>query len=410
MASRSEIAAVYAAGLVQGLALVTFPAAGAVFTSASEYGLSATEYGGMFVPQAIAAIVFALLGAGLTRRVGARRIFLTGLGANAVAMGLLLASSFVMNTHALAYGVLLLATGCLGVGFGLTVPTLNTYAAGFFPRQVDKAVLAMNALLGCGTALAPVLVAVFVGLGIWWGLPVMVGALVVVLLAFALRLDLRLAPPSAAAGVRAGSPRRPSRFGWFAAFALLYGLCETIDGNWATLLMTRQLGSSAAQASLALTAFWGSVTAGRILFAFTERWLPERLLCRWLPLLLAASFALGASLQRGQASAGILVFALAGLACSALLPLVISFAQAEFESIAASVAGGLIACYQVGYGLAAFGVGPLQVHLGWSLGEVCAATTGVALMLALLAAFVSRQSKSLIEAPIVNPRNNGELP
>ncbi|MBU6258578.1 MAG: MFS transporter, partial [Burkholderiales bacterium] len=195
MASRAEIAAVYAAGLVQGLALVTFPAAGAIFTSAGGYGLSATEYGGLFVPQAVAAIAFALLGAGLTRRVGARRIFRAGLGANAAAMILLVASSLVMRSHALAYGLLLLATAGLGVGFGLTVPTLNAYAAAFFPRRVDKAVLAMNALLGCGTALAPLLVAVFVGLGLWWGLPLLVAALVAALLGFGARLALPLAAP-----------------------------------------------------------------------------------------------------------------------------------------------------------------------------------------------------------------------
>ena len=62
----------------------------------------------------------------------------------------------------------------MGVGFGLTVPAINTLAAAFFPHNVDKAVLVLNALLGVGTALAPVFVAIFVGLGIWWGLPVLV--------------------------------------------------------------------------------------------------------------------------------------------------------------------------------------------------------------------------------------------
>ena len=57
---------------------------------------------------------------------------------------------------------------------------------------------------------------------------------------------------------------------------------------------------------------------------------------------------------------GILAFGLAGLGCSALLPLTISFGQEELTAIAASVAGGLIAFYQMGYGIAAFGVGPLQ--------------------------------------------------
>ena len=53
MAQRSEILTVYAAGLIQGVALVTFPAANAVFMSSSDYGLSSTEYGGMFVPETL---------------------------------------------------------------------------------------------------------------------------------------------------------------------------------------------------------------------------------------------------------------------------------------------------------------------------------------------------------------------
>ena len=56
MAQRNEIAAVYVAGVIQGVALVTFPAASAVFTSASDYALSSLQYGAMFVPQAVTAI------------------------------------------------------------------------------------------------------------------------------------------------------------------------------------------------------------------------------------------------------------------------------------------------------------------------------------------------------------------
>ena len=182
MAKRGEIVTVYAAGLIQGVALVTFPAASAVFTSPGNYGLSNTEYGGMFVPQALLAIVSSLLGAGLRKRLGTKRIYLLGLSANLLAMVLLVVSRFVMHEHSLAYGTLLVATASMGIGFGFTVPALNTFAAAFFQNKVDRAVLALNALLGLGTALAPVFIALFVGLGIWWALPVLIGALILGLL------------------------------------------------------------------------------------------------------------------------------------------------------------------------------------------------------------------------------------
>ena len=50
MASRAESATVNAAGLVQGIALVTFPAASTIFTAPGSYDLSSSQYGVMFVP------------------------------------------------------------------------------------------------------------------------------------------------------------------------------------------------------------------------------------------------------------------------------------------------------------------------------------------------------------------------
>ena len=81
MASRAESVTVNAAGLVQGIALVTFPAASTIFTARSSYDLSSSQYGAMFVPQVIAAIVASLLGAGLlwprlAGRVSEKTVFL----------------------------------------------------------------------------------------------------------------------------------------------------------------------------------------------------------------------------------------------------------------------------------------------------------------------------------------------
>ena len=83
----------------KAIGLVTFPAASAVFTSPAQYGLSSTEYGGMFLPQAILAIVASLLAAGLQSRLGTKRIYLLGLLANLLSMTLLVASRFAISEH-----------------------------------------------------------------------------------------------------------------------------------------------------------------------------------------------------------------------------------------------------------------------------------------------------------------------
>lgn len=390
MAERSEVTAVYAAGVVQGLALVTFPAASTIFTNPQYYGLSSTAYGGMFVPQAIMAIAASLLGAGLTRRLGIKRIYLLGLAADLASMTLLFLSQFVMSNGPLAYGMLLLATTCLGIGFGLTVPALNTFTAAFFPQKIDSAVLILNALLGLGTVLAPVFVAIFIGLGIWWGLPLLAGVLLLILLLFSLRLPLQTGAMDAAQG-QMGRRALPSRFWVFAAFALLYGIAETMNGNWSSLYMSQDIGASATTASLALTFFWGMVTVGRVLFAAIEKRFPEQRTYRLLPFVIAVAFVILATLPQGDAALAVLAFGLAGLGCSALLPLTISFGQEELTAIAASVAGLLIAFYQMGYGLAAFGVGPLQEYAGLSLNTIYGMTAVVALILAALSFIVTRR-------------------
>jgi MFS family permease len=382
MANRNETAAVYAAGTVQGVALVTFPAASTIFTSPSYYGLSSTAYGAMFLPQAVTAIASSLLGARLTRSWGIKRVFLVGLTANLGSMLLLLLSQAVMGNQSLAYVTLLIATTCLGIGFGLTVPSLNTFVAGFFPTGVERAVLSLNALLGLGTVLAPVFVAIFVGLGAWSLLPLLVAALLAGLLLFSMRLPLQIA--TAAPEPSRGQAHIPSRFWVFAAFAALYGIVETMNGNWATLYMANDVGAPASLASLALTAFWGMVTVGRVLFAAIEHAFPERRTYHVLPFVAAIALALIAVLPTGSIGLGILAFGLAGLGCSALLPLTIGFGQEELLAISASVAGFLIAFYQMGYGIAAFGVGPIERVTGLDLRQIYGLVAIVALAMAAL--------------------------
>src|SRR4029453_14902551 len=112
-------------------------------------------------------------------------------------------------------------------------------------------------------------------------------------------------------------------------------------------------------AALALTAFWGMVTVGRVFFAMVQRLVPAQMTYHVLPFVLAVAFVLIAVLPDDEPALGILAFGLAGLGCSALLPLTISFGPPGPPAVSAAAAGGIIAFYQLGYGIAAFGTGPL---------------------------------------------------
>ena len=257
----------------------------------------------------------------------------------------------------------------------------------------------LNALLGLGTALAPVFVAIFVGLGFWWGLPLTVGR--------ADRRPARRQPAPAAARRAGGTARRgaagrpiPARFWLFAAFAVLYGICETMNGNWSQLDMTSELGASTTVASLALTTFWAMVTVGRVAVRRDPAVVPDP---RDLP---PAAVRAGRRVRRSSPRCRTArrrrcaAFGLAGLGCSALLPLTISFAQEELVTIAAATSGLVIAAYQVGYGMAAFGAGPLQ-SAGMALRSIFLIVAGAAAIMAVLSFRIARPEHAVTT---VHPR------
>jgi predicted MFS family arabinose efflux permease len=181
----------------------------------------------------------------------------------------------------------------------------------------------------------------------------------------------------------------PRRFWIYAGFAVLYGVCETVNGNWSQLDMTSELGASTTGAAIALTAFWAMVTVGRVVFAAVDRWLAVRTTYHALPFLLGATFVLIALLPDGATAAGVVAFGLAGLCCSALLPLTIGFGEKELSAIAAAVAGGVIAFYQLGYGIAAFGVGPL-LDSGVSLSTIYGFSAAIAVTMGFASFAVTR--------------------
>jgi FHS family glucose/mannose:H+ symporter-like MFS transporter len=382
--TKFTIGLIYFAAVVQGLALVTFPAAGTIFTSDSGFGLSAARYGEMFIPQVVLAIAASSLAPWLAGQLGLRGVLLLGLAGDVLSMALLSASPLLIGSPA-AFIVLLIATGALGLGFGATVMALNTLVEGLFPGRADGAVLALNALLGLGTALAPVLVALFAGLGAWWVLPLFVAILAAVLLVAFAWSNAPLGAPHAATPAQGGLP---SRFWLYASATLLYGVVETLSGNWATLYLSTERHVSTQGASFALTAFWLMVTLGRMLFALLGGVLSTKWVYVALPFLLAIVFQFVTRID--GASAGVAGFGAAGLACSAFLPLSISFSGAEFPRRADAMSGELIAFYQIGYGIAAFGVGPLR-EIGFAYSTAFSIGSLIAVALGVLALLVVRR-------------------
>jgi MFS family permease len=381
---RSEIVAVYAAGLFQGLSLVAVPAAATVLTSATAYDLSASQYGLLFLPQVILAIAGSLALPSLAGRIGLKRVLMVGLLADTVAMTLLVISNTVQTDDA-AFPMLLVATGSLGLGFGLTLGSISTYAGAFQPQRREVALTALNVLLGLGTALSPLLIAIFLDIGEWWYLPlgtaIGLGAVLIMV----------TSQPLVAEASKAGATARPAipaRFWLFAAALVTYGAAETMFGNWGTTLLVDD-GVQAATATYALAAFWAAVTVGRLVIALVSDRVGSTHIYVVLPWVIAVALLIAPAAD--TAAGGIALFAVAGLACSGFFPMTIGYGESSFPGMVELAAGWLIAAYQIGYGLAAFGGGALQEAI--SLSTIFRITAVLAVFMGLLSLPIARSAR-----------------
>ncbi|MBS0628268.1 MAG: MFS transporter [Verrucomicrobia bacterium] len=381
-----EIMAAYGAAILQGIALVAFPAAGTIFTNPHDFHFSSVEYGSLFIPQTIFAVVFSALSTKFSKKFGSKTTFLTGLLANLLSMSLLAFSAYLMHESSYVHSLLMIATSFLGLGFGLTVPTINTICALLRPEKIDFVILVLNALLGIGTALAPILIAIFVGLGFWFGLPLFVAFFLCVLVFFS--LPLSLPQENLSKEISKHSLMKSSRFWIFASFALLYGMVETLNSAWLAIYIKKYQEANISLQSLTLTTFWSMVTLGRIFFAWSGRYIKKELIYQILPLVIVSSFILITEIKPGHPYASLFIFALAGLGCSALLPLTISLGSTQLHT--ASASGSLVSFYLLGYGISAFGVGPLQDFAKLHLQTIYGYGTFVAALLIFLSLILCR--------------------
>lgn len=352
------VLAVYLIAFLQGLTLVSFPASSAVLKQM--HGFTDAQYGAIFLPQVAMAVLGAVAGGTLARRLGLQPLLWMSAVGNGLSQLALAASVWVMP--ALAFPVILTGTALLGLSFGLGGAPLNGYPPRFFPRRAPAAVVALHTLLGLGLMVGPLLAGGF-GLAGWWiGFPLsLLGLSALLALAAA---TVRLPTDGGGETTRRDDERPPLHSGafWiFVAIAVLYAFAEGTFSNWAAIYLRDAKGLSAIVAGLALSVFWGAMVAGRLLVSLLVAWIAPLTIWLALPALMVAAFLLLPAADTPLLGLGL--FALAGLACSAFFPLTITLASERFPQHVAWVSSMLIAALMVGVGLGSFVIGPLREWL-----------------------------------------------
>jgi fucose permease len=224
----------------------------------------------------------------------------------------------------------------------------------------------LHSCLGIGTAIGPIAFIFFLEHAQWWYDGVLIGSLYFLLL---LSVFALFPNPCHITKEKTGKSTLPfSSFAlWgFIAIGLLYGICETTFGNWGTIFLHQDKSLSVTSAAIALSLFWGALTFGRILTVIFSFFISTRIIYCTLPpiMFLSIVFLYLASQESWLLSC----FALAGLGCSAMLPLTIGFAQERFTTIAPLISGMIIGIYMLGFGLASQGIGLIHKlsHLSYS--------------------------------------------
>jgi fucose permease len=163
------------------------------------------------------------------------------------------------------------------------------------------------------------------------------------------------------------------------------------------LYLSSERGVSTQGASFALAAFWVMVTVGRVLIALISQLVPPRWIYVALPALSLVVFQLASQVQ--SEAGGIIVFGLAGLACSGFLPLSISFAGGGVSPALGRDGRRAHRVLSAGIRSRAFGIGPLQGLFGLSFSTVFAAGSVVAAPIIVIAWLVIRPTRNTQAVP-----------
>jgi fucose permease len=245
--------------------------------------------------------------------------------------------------------------GVLGLGAGTIDAGVNTYAAVAHGARVLNW---MHAAFGLGAAVGPLIMTAIIGSGLAWNFGYAIVAVAQLGLASGYWLTRhRYARPHHAPRVEAAHPaahtesllalvRRPVALLSMALFFVYVGL-EAASGQWSFSLFTLSRGTPVGIAGVLVSAYWASLTAGRILFGVLVSHVSSELLlriCMLVTVVAAALIWLNVPLLSWVA------LAVLGLVYAPVFPVLIAETPARFGAaqtanavglqVAAAVAGG----------------------------------------------------------------------
>jgi fucose permease len=319
-----------------------------------------------------------------------------GIGGLLVGSSALVVLSVLGYALAPAFWVVVLAAVPAGLGAGAIDAGINAYAAArFAPGHVAW----LHACWGIGATLGPLLMTAVLAQGFSWRLGYAVLGLVIGALGVAFHRTRTLweagdeGPSAWAEAPLARSLTEPFLQANAALFFVYTGV-EAMAGQWAYSLFTEGRGFSHEWAGFSVSAYWGSLTLGRVVSG-TLRWPPSRLLRG--AVLFVPVFAFLVAAAPGPAF-GCAALALLGFAGGPVFPLLIAGTPGRVgEAHSANAVGVQVAAACLGSAALPWAAGVLA--RAWGLEAIAASLVAAALLAASLHEAVLWRERKLQGTP-----------
>lgn len=334
---------VFLLAFLTGVNFVVFPALGMALTDQSLFGLSSSQFGNLFIPQVICIIISCLGAPFLVNKLGPKIVLVCGLLLMILSTGILWLLQYNMNSH-LLFPILMILVACMGLGFGLSITTLNPLAASLFEEGKSSAILLLQFLVGLGTSTSPLMMNLIGDVKNWMDVPGSIFIMVsVACLAFLL---LKLEK-----GTFFELPnhfRIPGKLWIFFAAIILYGFIEGTFGSFGGIILKNQ-GLDNNKASLGLSLFWGGIALNRLLFGIFSRKNDLSHIFLFSPLVVGALLFI--LLVDPNINILLMLMFFIGFFMGSIFPGSIGWGTVEFPTLSVLVSGFLMAANQIGTGI-----------------------------------------------------------
>ena len=353
MHNRIQIVCIYTGGLLVGLTLVSFPASSDILKKL--HGFTDAEYGSIFLPQLVFAIIGALVAGIAVRRMSLKLIYLITLSCFLISQIALSMSIHIPSEFSLY--MVMLGTAAFGFGFGFGGGPLNGLVSLLFPANASTAITVLHTVAGSGLMLGPLYFNLFISNELWEFAPLCLAVISLLILSMTIVIDLPSDDKSSNEET-IELPYKAACFWIMIIIVALYAISEGAFSNWAIIYITDSKRLTEATAATSLSAFWAGLTSGRLIISFLVFRIKPIWIVKILVILIACALILLPNVS--SSAQAISAYAFAGIACSGVLPLIFSIANEVYPKQISWIASMLTASLMFGVGIGSYLIGSLK--------------------------------------------------